>query len=255
MSTSEELHQDVSSHSVDTETTDLGKPSEQVATGDTQGMTQEQATAYYNKTQELARERREFEQQRAEWERQNNSQGNQSYTQGNPWANNGYSNQYTNMGQPVQQANPVNQTQQLYNSLVDTYGYEAANTLVQAMQAINQPLQQQLQEANQTVNQLKVEQIKSQINQQGVSKYGEEWNQHQDQIIDYIVKGFNIDQAWWAVTGPNQVQRAKDQAYQEMQQKKAENVASQGSVLNNEGQPQINSVADAFAAAMKDLNG
>jgi len=226
-----------------------GKPSEPVATP---GMTSSQQNDYYNKTQQLAQERRAFEAERTAWERSRN-QGNPSYPQGQPQ---GYGQPHQPQGYPQVQPQGIPQSPNpndpaVFKSLVDQFGYDGAAAMHQAFNSITQPVQQQIAHAQQQLVQTQVMTLKSQISAKGKELYGQEWNGKSDQVMDKIMQyGCPLEEAWAIVNANSMRQAGTDAAYQAQQAKEAANV-SQQTVAPTNAQPQINSFGDAFGSAWK----
>lgn len=255
----EELNQHDSSQPAHTVgPNDAGKPSEPVATGN---MTPSQASDYYNKTQQLAQQRREFEAERtsfeAEWNRFNPqySQQSKSYPGQTPTQPAmGYGVSPTMPVVPgmefLQGQNP--NSQPVFNNLVKELGFDAANSVLQSFNQYAAPFQQQMAQTHQIIQQIQIENLVSKIENKGKSLYGSEWDSKGDQAMDYVKKyGCPVEEAWAIVNAPTLKQSAIDQAYQNQQDKTHANVGQQQAAPSR-AEPVINSFGDAFAAAVRE---
>lgn len=236
----------------------VDKPAEPVVTGN---MTESQASDYYNKTQQLAAERRAFEQEKAKY----TAPVNQGYsTPANPYANNGYPAHLNNQGLPYQPApqyqppNPANFIPpEVAKTLVDQFGFDGAQSIVKVAQSLTQPLMQQFSQTQSQVIETQRASLESQINNQAVETYGkEQWNAVKGPAMELIkTYGIPLQHAFNAVNAERVAQQAKDQAYQNQAQKVAGNVQSQTVQPSTQSTPVINSVSDAFRDAMKQHAG
>lgn len=261
----EELNQHDSSQLASTVgTNDAGKPSEPVATDN---MTPSQSSDYYNKTQQLAQQRREFEAERTRFEDERNrfnSQYPQQQNGYNPQGYTGYPNAtYPNTsGYAAPQAGPVvpgmeylqgqnPNNPHVYNNLVKELGFEAANSVLQSFNQLAAPFQQQMAQTNQVIQQIQIENLVSKIENKGKSLYGSEWDSKGNQAMDYVKKyGCSVEEAWAIVNAPTIKQAAIDQAYQNQQDKTQANVGHQQAAPSR-AEPVINTFGDAFAAAVR----
>lgn len=238
---SDELNQhDSSQPSITEGPNGAGKPSEPVSGG----MTDSQATDYYNKTQQLAQERRAFEAEREAW---NNQRGGYQQPQNN--------NQFSQ--QNFQQNQNQNQSQdQYFNNLVKEFGYDGALAMLQSVNQLNQPVQQQIEQAKQLIQQTQAMTLMSGLKAQGKETYGQEWNKHEKAVMDKIIQfGLPLDDAWKIVAGPSSIQAGIDQAYKAQEQKVAANVAGRSFAPAVNAQPVFNSVEEAFKAAWNEHGG
>jgi len=217
-----------------------GKPSEPVVSS----MTPSQSADYYNKTQQLAQERRALEEERRTWEQQKSQNAPQNYGQ-----NQGYGGQYpaANSQQFIPQIDP-----QTYAALVEQFGVEGANVQARAIQQTMLPVQEALEDARQA----KIISITQSLNLKGQSLYGEEWKSKGDDAMKLVVKhGMPLEQAWYAANGAAIEQAAIDRAYQGQQTKQDANV-QQGRVQPAATQSgDVSSIGDAFNAAWNQYNG
>lgn len=238
--------------SVSPGTNSAGQPSEPSATPSTPStMTPSQDADYYNKTQQLAQDKRQFEQERAAWEQQRSgAQPPQGEGQGQ--VNNGYF-QNPNPGQspgyapapaPVPEL-PIDP--QDYALLVEQFGKEVADIQVRLIQKTHAANQQKISELTRRETEREFKGILNDLNARGSQAYGEEWKAKGPEVLRLVAKaGIPLENAWYAINGASIEQRARDQAYQAQQAKEAGNV-NQGSV-----QPaathlgKFNSFQDAF---------
>lgn len=235
------------------------KPAEPVVTG---AMTESQSSDYYNKTQQLATERRAFEEERSRYQAPAQGQQDQGYsTPANPYANNGYPAQYNNQGQQFQQ--PAQQYQQqpasalippeTAKALVEQFGFDGANSIVKVAQSLTQPLMQQFSQTQAQVHETQRASLESQINTQAVETYGkEQWNAVKGPAMELIkTYGMPLKHAYNAVNAERVAQQATNQAYANQAQKTAGNVQTQTVQPSTQSAPVINTVGDAFRDAMK----
>lgn len=234
------------------------------------GMSDSQTTDYYNKTQDLAQQRRAFEAERQQFEieRQNHStsygqqsggfQGNNYFPQEpqTPFAQQPFQQQ----PQPQQNVQQNPNSPEVFNKLVKELGYDAAVSVVQSFNQLTGPIQreiyeakQQFEEAKKIQNQLQVNAIMSDIHARGRELYGDEWKKRSDKVIQNIItyNGLPLEKAWLLETAGTMKQTAIDEAYSNQQQKNQANVAVQSNNPAQSGAPVINSFKDAFQAAAK----
>lgn len=243
---SDELNQDVSSPPPTTEgTNDPGKPSEPVATG----MTDSQSSDYFNKTQQLAQDRRDFETDKADLEKQKQDFTSQS-GQGAQF------NQPLNQ-QPVQQqpqGKPLGY--QIYQQLSNAIGEDAAESLLGQQQQQQNLSNQQIQQLATHMDQLEYNSIIRSLDEKGSRVYSESWKEKGQEVMTLVKQfpGMKLEQAWNAVNGTTAKQDGIDQAYKNQEVKENANVGSQ-QVQPQTAQADVNSVEDAVAAAMTELGG
>ena len=224
--------QPATSASVGQGTNSAGQPSEPSATPSTPStMTPSQDADYYNKTQQLAQEKRQFEAERAAWEQE---RSRYQPTQGNGQANNGYfqnpvpNQNYAPAPTPTPQL-PIDP--QDYALLVEQFGKEGADAQVRLFQKSNAATQQLVQAALRKADEIEFKAVLNDLDTNGDRTYGEEaWKASRADVLKLVAKaGIPLQQAWYAINGPTLEQRARDQAYQSQQVKEASNV-SQGNV-------------------------
>lgn len=232
------------------------------------GMSDSQTTDYYNKTQDLAQQRRAFEAERQQFEAERQSHSNNYGQSNNGLQGNNYFSQdpqapFTQQPfqqQPQQNANQDPNSPEVFNKLVKELGYDAAVTVVQSFNQLTGPIQreiyeakQQFEEAKKIQNQLQVNAIMSDIHARGRELYGDEWKKRSDKVIQNIItyNGLPLEKAWLLETAGTMKQTAIDEAYSNQQQKNQANVAVQSSNPAQSGAPVINSFKDAFQAAAK----
>lgn len=231
-------------------------------------MTPSQDADYYNKTQQLAAERRQVEEERRALEAER-----ARFQQPNRQPNQGYQNYFENPV-PAGYYPPQNQHQsdlfstptspfsyplqgtqiepQEYASLVEQFGKEGADAAVRAITKMTAPLQQLVQGALQEVTNTKVGTLIESLNMRGKQTYGDAWDSKRNEVLSLIGKhGIALEQAWYAVNGKSIEQAAMDRAYQAQQVKQAANV-SQSNIQPKSVPTTFKTVADAFEAAWQD---
>lgn len=243
--------------SVSAGTNAVGKTSEPVAQP---SMTPSQQADYYNKTQQLAQQRRELEAQRAQFEqerqgffRQNGFP--QQQPQGQGWGQ--PTTGYPQPSYPPLQAPQLPIDPQVYARLVEQFGKEGADAQVQAIMQTTGSVQQQLAEARQLALQAQYSAAEQSVNIKGERLYGEEWKIHGPKVMEFIIRanGVPLEQAWYAVRGPELIQQGRDAAYQAQQQKAEANVAQKSVQPANTQLGNIGSFEDAFSSAVAQYNG
>lgn len=208
---------------------------------------------YYNKTQEVASQRRAVEEERLRIEREKaelyrmNGQQYQGVTP--PY---GYQQPASPQQAPQYQPGYQQPTQADFSQLVDQFGYEGARSVVGAVQQIAQPILQQNLAIQQELHQQQITGLETTINLRGQEAYGGEWNKNRDAVMGLIRSyGLPLQTAWNAVTAEQAKQNGINQAYQNMNRKTDSNVVAEKSSPARESQAPINSVGDAFRAAMR----
>lgn len=252
--------QPFSDASTDQGTNSASQSTEQVASTT---MTPSQDADYYNKTQQLATERRQLEEERRALEaerarfQQPNSQSNQGYQN---YFENPVPSGYYPLQNQHQSANPyahsAPQTMQIdpeeYASLVEQFGKDGADVAVRAITKMTAPLQQLVQSALQEVTNTKVGTLIESLNTRGKQTYGDAWDSKKNEVLSLIGKhGIALEQAWYAVNGKSIEQAAMDRAYQTQQVKQAANV-SQSNIQPKSVPTTFKTVEDAFEAAWQD---
>lgn len=257
----EELNsQDSSQPSLDTSvgegTNAEGKPSEPVAQP---GMTPSQSADYYNKTQQIAAQRRELESERARFE-QERAQHYQQY--GNPQG--GYNqNQNPNYGAlPAGQNYPQNQNKvqidpQAYSDLVEQFGREGADALLRNQQQLIEPVQRDLLESREEARNAKIYYLEQSINLKGQDLFGkEEWKAKGQPVMDFVRQyGVGVEQAWYAVHGASMRQAGVDAAYQAQQTKEQGNVSESNVQPRDTSASDFDSLESAMEAAWQQHGG
>lgn len=201
---------------------------------------------YTRKYQELANERRNFEAEREAFQSQ--IQGYQGYSKN--------SQPYTGTQYGYAQQ-PADQYQQ---QLVDQFGYEGAQAILQREQAL-------MQQVNNTQFQL----LYNQEVMQGKQKFGNDWDKHnyvdpitgqtKNRVMDFRVmvnpltgKSMTLDQAWAAANNSDLGkvrQEITDKVYHDIQRKaQATPAASSTSAPQSSSAGHARSVAEAFHAAL-----
>lgn len=241
-----------------------GKPAE--AGGGT--MTPSQQSDYYNKTQQLAADRRAFEQERAEFQaKQGRPSGQQGYQPQGPYPQQGPHGQpqgqfwQTPQGYPQGQPGQFPQAPQApvfippnYADLVREFGPEGAQAMVQTLNQPVQLVQQQIAQAEARLTAAELRTLETELNTKGKSLYGESWDKNGKEVMDLIkVHGLKLELAWNAINGDRARQEGADQAYQNQQQKQQAQVGQQGAGPSAQTVNAINDIDDAFNAARKEL--
>lgn len=251
----EELNSQVSSQpvtdvSVGAGPNAAGKPSEPVTQS---GMTSSQSVDYYNKTQQLAQQRRELEAERNAWEQERARYYQQN---GNP-QNQSYGGQY-----PAGQQTQSSQNQffpqvdpHVYANLVEQFGKDGADAQVRLIQQSTAPVQQQLAIAQEQARLAQITAYEQSLNLKGAQLFGEEWNTKGPDVMNFVKQyGIPIEKAWYAVNGEAIKQAGIDSAYQ-AQAAKAGNNVQQSNVQPAATQPsEHNSFSDAFSSAWGQYN-
>lgn len=204
----------------------VGKPSEPVANSN---MTPSQSSDYYNKTQQLAQDRRQFEAEKKAWEQERTQ-----YQQPQGQAQNGY---FQNpvpanpsgypSGQQAFQANPSVPPidPQEYANLVEQFGKEGADAQVRFLQKYTAPAQQLISVALQKAHEIDIKTVTQELNARGAQIYGDQWKEKGSAVIDLIGRtGIPMEQAWYAINGASIEQAARDKAYQSQEIKESANV-------------------------------
>lgn len=237
-----------------------GKPAEASSPG---GMTPSQQSDYYNKTQQLAAERRALEEERRafEAERQAYPQryGQNSTPQNQYGPPQGFVPGQAPGGfvggpqvpgmQPAQGFMPPPN----YGKLVEQFGQEGANEIMAAFNALAGPVQQEFQQAQALLNQTQAMTLFNHLAAKGKETFGDEWKDHGKETMELVTKyGMPLEKAWYAVTGEKAFQRGKDAAYQAQQTKEAAQVAQPGGPAPQQGQTPIKSFSDAYNAALQE---
>lgn len=190
-------------------TTDSGQPGVQQTVGSQAHDPIAMQADYSRKTQALADERRAFESERQQWYTQQRAQ---------TVASTGYSQQYA----PAQ-------TNAVPNDLVQQFGYEGAQAILQREQTLSSQLQRSQIEMYVSLEEMKAR-----------SKFGaDNWDKHnyfdpatgqtRNKVMDLRLsvnpltgRTLTIDEAWNAVNAVDQKsleQRIRDQVYAEMNRK------------------------------------
>jgi hypothetical protein len=225
-----------------------GKPSEPVAQST---MTPSQSSDYYNKTQQLAQERREFEAERQSWEQQRSQQHGtpQNYGQ-----NQGYDGQYP---APQPQSFTPQLDPQTYAALVQEFGVEGANAQARAIQQSTAPVQQQLKAALEQARRAEIMSITQSLNLKGQSLFGaEEWKAKGEAVMQKVTRyGIPLEEAWYATNGADIERAAMDRAYQSQNTKQGAN-AQQTNIQPAATQSgDVGNMEDAFEQAWGQFSG
>lgn len=267
----EELNQHVSSQPVNTAGTNDAGAGSQPVVSQPSNMTDTQSSDYYNKTQQLAQQRREFEVERSKFEQERSG-----FVAQNPQAQQYYQNYYGaqqpyNYQQPApgynqpdypsiqaQQSGFQNPTDpQVFQTLVKELGFDAANATLQTFKSFTEPIQQQLNYAAQAFKQSQTNALIAELKATGREKFGEAFNARADEVIQKIIQynGLPLEEAWTLVNSKNQQQAILDAAYKNQTQKENGNVATQGATPATVGAPVVNDFGDAFRAALQQHGG
>ncbi|MBP9706756.1 MAG: hypothetical protein KBD78_03880 [Oligoflexales bacterium] len=224
----------------DAGTNATGKPSEPVSSG----MTDSQARDYYNKTQSLAAERREFEAERQKWVEQQRSQ--QAHYQQTPHQQTSYQPQQNFAGQNLNDGD-------VFKSLVDQFGVDGALAMQKAFNSFAAPVQQQIALSQQQIAQAQYSALKNEISSRGKSLFGNEWDANEKPVLEKITQyGCPLEEAWAIVNFGKQKQVAIDNAYKVQAQKTSGNVGSSSVSLTNVTPAAVNSIDDAINLAMRE---
>lgn len=242
----EELNQQVSSQPVsNTGTNAAVKQSEPVASS----MTHTQQSDYYNKTQQLAQERRAFDAERTKFEQERGSLLSRiSPQQTNNQNQYGYQPHGQNSNPATSELNPN------YTQLAQQFGVEGANAILGSLTQIAQPVQNELAETQKRLALTEFQTLVGHISTRGKELYGNEaWKEKGEQVLDTIMKynGLPLEKAWWVVNGESAHQQGVDKAYQNQQQKEQANVNVNKSTTDNTVKS-VDSFGDAFEAAWQE---
>jgi len=242
-------------HAESVGTNDAGKPSEPVVA---ESMTPSQSSDYYNKTQQLAQQRRELESERLRFETERKQYGyGQNTNQQGQYGQT--ANQYpaNNVQAPVAPVQNPNDPA-VFKSLVNQLGFEGAESVLHTFNQLAQPFQQQIQATQQQLQliqqqneKIQYDALVSQVEGRGKALYANEgWATKKDEVMSMIqTYGYPLEHAWMIANASNVKQTAIDQAYKNQQQKLTGNVASQAVAPANEATSEYNDIAAAFKAA------
>ncbi|MGE0630959.1 MAG: hypothetical protein AB7O96_01020 [Pseudobdellovibrionaceae bacterium] len=249
----EELNQSDSSQpevavSGDQGTNATGKPSEPV---NTSTMTDSQSRDYYNKTQALAQDRRSFEAEKQAWYQK---QGNQPASHAPAYGQPNYTPPQTQYYGQAPQGMPLNPNNpDVFKGLVDQFGYDGANTMLQTFNSITQPVQQQLALAQQQLAQTQYSTLRHELNSKGRDLFGEAWNSRANQVLEKVTQyGCPLEEAWAIVNFGNEKQAGMDAAYKAQEIKTSANVNSGTVAPVKSGSMSVNSLDDAVGLALQE---